>query len=245
MEKSVKGFKAKAAIVETESKKVLTDAVEKGRSRETSCPFRDSKDAPDPKAMLEGRKKAMKELELEYKDKLDALKDKMEKREPLFRLSEVNAAFAMQKDRAVQKKKDMTQDESERWALMRTLEESAQSRPLLIEDPHFRAEKKNKPAKEVLRDGDPASGLSASGHQVGQRIFGGRPEYEKDIKIRDAIGTTWFQNTDWAKTVREIKERADNRQQLHEIKYPNKGDGHALTRARSQHTLPSQVRPVY
>jgi len=245
MEKAVKGFKAKAAVVETESKKVLNDAVEKGRSRETSCPFRDASLAPDQKAMLEGRKKQMKELELEYKDKLDALKDKMEKREPLFRLSEVSAAFAMQKDRAVQKKKEMTQDESERWALMRSLEESAQSRPLLIEDAHYHPPKKNPPAKVVLRPGDPASGLSADGRQVGQRIFGGRPEYEKDIKIRTAIETKWFQNSDWGKTVQAIKERADNRQQLHEIAYPNKGDGHALTRARSQHTLPSQVRPVY
>jgi len=243
MEKSVKGFQAKARLSEGEQKKTLTECIEKGRSRATSAPFRDASLAPNSQAMLLQRKKKMHDLEVEYRDRLGALKDKMDKREPLFRLADVNSAFAMQRERMLERKREMQRDESERWEHLRVVEESASSRPLLIEDPHYRAPKKAKSPTKSASSPD-VSGIDAS-ITTNPAIFGGREEYEKDIKIRDAINTPWFQNSDWAKTVREIKDRADNRQKLHEISYPNKGDGHALTRGRLMHTLPAQVPAVY
>jgi len=250
MEKSVKGFKARAKVVEDEAKKNLSDAIEKGNSRATSCPHRDPKDAPNQEGMLRERMKQMKKCESDYKNTLDNLRDKMEKREPLFRLSEVNAAFAMQREKAAQKKREMAQDESERWAHMRSLEEKASTRPLLIEDYHYKAEKakpvRSKSATDVKAGTEGAPAPRATGMTNEElNIFEGGDDNPKDRKIQEAIGQKWFQNSDWAQTVRDIKERADNRQKLHEVKYPNKGDGHVLTRGRMMHTLPSQVPAVY
>jgi len=248
MEKSVKGFKARAKVVEDAAKKDLSDAIDKGNQRATSCPHRDPKDAPNQKGMLVERMKQMKKCESDYKDTLDALKTKMENREPLFRLSEVNAAFAMQREKAAQKKREMAQDESERWAHMRSLEQKAATRPLLIEDYHFKPEKakpvltKSKSAPDAKAGGE---GAAAPPTGAGVLYWEGGDDDPKYRKIQEAIGQNWFQNSDWAQTVREIKERADNRQKLHEIKYPNKGDGHVLTRGRMMHTLPSQVPAVY
>jgi len=250
MEKSVKGFKARAKVVEDEAKKNLSDAIEKGNSRATSCPHRDPKDAPNQEGMLRERMKQMKKCESDYKCTLDKLRDKMEKREPLFRLSEVNAAFAMQREKAAQKKREMAQDESERWAHMRSLEEKASTRPLLIEDYHYKAEKakpvRSKSATDVKAGTEGAPAPRATGMTNEElNIFEGGDDDPKMRKIQEAIGQKWFQNSDWAQTVRDIKERADNRQKLHEVKYPNKGDGHVLTRGRMMHTLPSQVPAVY
>jgi len=240
MEKSVKGFQAKAKLSETEQKKVLTESIEKGRSRATSAPFRDASLAPNQQAMLLQRKKKMHELELEYREQMDALKDKMDKREPLFRLSEVNAAFEMQRERMLERKRQMTQAENENWAHLREIENSASSRPLLIEDAHYRAPKKK---IEKSASSPDTKGIDAS--ITPKAVFGGREEYEKDITIRTAMAASWYQNSDWAQKVREINERADTRVKLHEITYPNKGDGHALTRGRLMHTLPAQVPAVY
>lgn len=245
MEKAVKGFRAKASASENEMKKNLAEAIEKGRSRKTSAPIRSASETPNQNAMLQKRKKEMHDLELQYREQLDNLRDKMEKREPLFRLSEVNAAFAMQHQRMQERKRQMIQDEHERWEHLRSVEHNASSRPLLIQDPTY------KPPRKPTSASSPQK--STSGEEAAQKamsmstpaIFGGREEYEKDIKIREAVSTKWFQNTPWAKEVREIKERADNRKKLHEIQYPNKGDRHALTRNRLMHQLPAQVPAVY
>lgn len=245
MEKAVKGFQAKARASENEMKKNLTEAVERGRSRETSCPIRAASETPNQFAMLQQRKKAMREQELEYREQLDALRDKMEKREPLFRLSEVNSAFAMQRQRMEERKREMMRDEHERWEHLKSMEGKAASRPLLIEGIVHRAPKKTPAASQSAPNLPDAVGAADTGTPSRQAIFGGREEYEKDIKIREAVSTKWFQQTEWAQTVREIRERANNRLKLHEIEYPCKGDRHALTRDRLRHSLPAQVPPVY
>merc|ERR1719272_1553635 len=142
MEVAMKKFSAASRVVEGEAKKTLADSIEKGRSRATSCPHRSPLDDPNQQAMLKKRQKEMKEKEEMYRETLDALRDKMEKREPLFRLSEVNAAFAMQKERMVERKRQMVADEHERWEHLRSVEHAASNRPLLIEDPSYRAPKK-------------------------------------------------------------------------------------------------------
>lgn len=239
---SVKAFKAKATVVEGEAKKTLQDSIEKGRSRATSCPIRSSSETPNQNAMLQQRKKKMKELEMEYKETLDHLKDKMEKREPLFRLSEVNAAFAMQRERMLERKRAMTQDEHERWEHLRSMEQNAASRPLLIEDSSYRAPKKTPASTSVPGE---ASAIDKSMDLNPHAVFGGREEYEKDKMIREAVSQRWFTESDWGKQVQGIKDKVNARQKLHEVKYPNKGDRHELTRNRLMHALPAQVPGVY
>merc|ERR1719359_1673884 len=88
----------------------------------------------------------MQQLEGEYRMQIEALKDKMQKREPLFRLSEVNAAFAMQRRRIEESKQRMAQEEHERWEHLRAVEQNASKRPLLIEEGGLRAPKKSEKA---------------------------------------------------------------------------------------------------
>lgn len=243
MEVAVKAFQTKARAEEGEAKKMLGEAIEKGRSRATSCPIRSSADAPNQAAMLQKRKKDMHDREVEYKERLEALRDKMEKREPLFRLSDVQNAFQMQKERMMERKRQMQKDEHERWEHLRSVEQAASSRPLLIEDANYKPPKKNHTSSAPSLGGDAAKGIDKA-HSP-KVAFGGREEYEKDIKIREAVGTKWFQNSEWAQTVREIKERANNRKKLHEEAYPNKGDRHELTRNRLMHRGPACVPAVY
>lgn len=243
MEISMKAFQAKSRVVEGEAKKVLQDSIEKGRSRATSCPIRSSNESPNQQAMLRKRQKEMKDKEMEYREKLDQLRDKMEKREPLFRLSEVNAAFNMQRERMAERKRQLTQDEHDRWEHLRSLEESAASRPLLIEDGAFHSKQK----KTTTSASAPAIGGEANAidKSMTTTVFGGREEYEKDVKIREAVSQKWFTQSDWAKQVQGIKDKVNSRPKLHEEKYPNKGDRHELTRNRLMHALPAQVPGVY
>jgi len=241
IDKAKKEFKTKSAAVEGEMKKNLTEAIDRGRSRATSAPIRSASETPNQLAMLQQRKKKMAEMEQEYRESLGNLRDKMEKREPLFRLSEVNQAFRMQDERMRQRRRELAQDEHDRWEHLRKVEENAASRPLLIEDSAYRAPKKTPAAPAA-----PAEGAAAAGSSPDRTTtFGGRMENPKDMKIRQAVSSRWFQQSDWGKQVAEIRYRADHRQKLHEIEYPNKGDRHALTRNRLMHTLPSQVPTVY
>jgi len=244
MEKAVKGFQAKTRVSEGESKKTLSDAIEKGRSRATSAPIRSADQTPNSTAMLAARKKKMHDQETEYREQLDALRDKMEKREPLFRLAEVRDAFAMQRNRMEERKRQMVLDEHERWESLRLIEESAASRPLLIEDAHFKAPKKAPPAGSASAP-DLKQDSTASRMPLNPAVFGGREEYAKDKKIREAVNAKWYQQTSWAKEVAAIRDRADNRKKLHEEMYHNKGDAHAMTRNRLMHALPAQVPGVY
>merc|ERR1719181_1122946 len=136
---------------EAEQKKKLTEAIEAGRSRKTSAPFRSASETPNQEAMLRARQKAMHEKEVEYREHLDKLRDKMEKREPLFRLSDVSSAFQMQRERAAEKKAQMKQDEHDRWEHLKEVERGAASRPLLIEDSSYRPPRKTpaSPAKSA------------------------------------------------------------------------------------------------
>jgi len=216
-------------------KKNLSEAIERGRGRPTSCPIRSASEAPDQTAMLQQRKKKMQELQNDYREQLEKLRDKMEKREPLFRLSDVSNAFQMQRERAAQKKREMIQDEHERWEHLRAVENAAASRPLLVDGISKQPPKKSESTPNITGEG---GGTMRS-------FMGEREEYEKDIKIKQAVSSPAFLNSEWGKQVKAIKERADNRQKLHEIDYPNKGDRHALTRNRLMHTLPAQVPGVY
>jgi len=242
IDKAKKEFSKKSTAVEGEMKKNLTEAIDRGRSRPTSAPIRSASLTPNQMAMLQQRKKKMAEMEGEYREYLGALRDKMEKREPLFRLSEVNQAFLMQEERMRERRRQLAQDEHDRWEHLRNVEENAASRPLLIEDSAYRAPKKT-PATQSAPD--LKEGATADATSPKTFSFGSRAAYPKDEKIREAIASRWFQESDWGREVAEIKYRADTRQKLHEIAYPNKGDRHALTRNRLMHTFPAQVPSVY
>merc|ERR1712046_180738 len=98
------------------------------------APVRSRAETPNQNLMLQKRQKEMQELAIQYREQLEALRDKMDKREPLFRVSEVNAAFAMQKQRQEERRQQLAEDEHERWEHLRSVEEKVLNRPLLLED---------------------------------------------------------------------------------------------------------------
>jgi len=244
MEKSMKGFAAKARVLEGEQKKALTESIERGRSRPTSAPTRLLSLSPNQQAMLRQRQKEMAQGESDYKVQMENLKDKMQKREPLYRLSEVNAAFAMQRQRMIQKKAEMAQDEHERWEHLRTMEERASERPLLIEESGLRAPKKVAPPSRP--DTAPAGKqeFDDSAEKSGATEFFGKEEYECDTRIRSAWANEVASGSSWAMEVARIKDKVNNRLKLHEETYPNRGDSRALARSRLMHSSAPQVHRV-
>mmetsp|Transcript_130056 Transcript_130056/g.277789 ORF Transcript_130056/g.277789 Transcript_130056/m.277789 type:complete len:193 (+) Transcript_130056:333-911(+) len=175
--------------------------------------------------VLQERRNRMKQLEEEYAVQLERLKDKMDKREPLFKLDEVRAAFDMQKKRQEERKKQLAEEERMRWEHLRSVESNACKRPLLIEDAQYR------PPRPTATQSTPdaSAALKSAAHSV---MRGGMA---CDARISDAMSQRWFTQSKWAEEVREIKERAANRQKLHECDYPPKGDAHVFARDRLRH----------
>eukprot|EP00933_Yihiella_yeosuensis_P001380 TRINITY_DN102249_c0_g1_i1.p1 TRINITY_DN102249_c0_g1~~TRINITY_DN102249_c0_g1_i1.p1 ORF type:complete len:281 (+),score=66.34 TRINITY_DN102249_c0_g1_i1:183-1025(+) len=232
MAKAVDGFKKKARAVEAEQNKILSAAVDKGRSRPSSAPIRPRGGDPNQAKMLAERKKQMHEQEQDYAKQLEDLKDKMDRRNPLFKLEEVQQAFEMQKRRQKEHREFLQEEERQRWAHIRELEVSATKRPLLVEDPTYKAPPPER--TESVPD------LKASG------IFiPGSGQFECDFRIAAAMSRRSFQESDWGKEVKRIQEKTDARQKLHEIEYPQKSDGRKFARQRLMHRLPANPRCAF
>eukprot|EP00930_Biecheleria_cincta_P004067 TRINITY_DN104969_c0_g1_i1.p1 TRINITY_DN104969_c0_g1~~TRINITY_DN104969_c0_g1_i1.p1 ORF type:complete len:273 (-),score=36.28 TRINITY_DN104969_c0_g1_i1:244-1062(-) len=232
VEAASKAFTKKARAVEAEQNKVLQTAVENGRSRPTSAPFRPRSLGPNQQAMLQERLKQMREQELEYKHYVAAIKQKMDQREPLFRLSDVQAGIEMLQVQREEKKRELQLEEAERWETIRSVKENAFGRPLLIEDYNYRP-----PPKERSEAASAPGQRPQSAGSLGRSGFGACADNEFDERIANEISKRWFAESDWGKKVKEMKERADSRQKLHEMSYPQKVDGHKFSKTRLMHSL--------
>jgi len=221
---ALKGINAKTHALESEQRKALQAAVEKGRSRPTSAPVRPNRLSPNQQAMLQDRIKKMKEQDEAYKKQMADMRKKMNDREPLFRLSDVQAGFEMLRLQQEERRRELQQEEHERWAHLRNVEESAFQRPLLIEDFNYRPPRaESSPTLRLQPD----------------------PESEDfDERIKAAIGGRWFQESDWGKKLKEMKEKVDTRQKLHEIEYPQKCDSHKLPKTRLMHSLVANMPKI-
>eukprot|EP00933_Yihiella_yeosuensis_P018311 TRINITY_DN15073_c3_g1_i1.p1 TRINITY_DN15073_c3_g1~~TRINITY_DN15073_c3_g1_i1.p1 ORF type:complete len:268 (-),score=61.65 TRINITY_DN15073_c3_g1_i1:88-891(-) len=229
---AVAAFKTKAKASEAEQRKTLQGCIERGRAKPTSAVHRDASDAPDQEEMLKNRVKAMKEGEQKYKEELEALKLKMDRRRPLFSLADVSEAFEMQKRRQEEKRRQLSKEEAERWEHIRELEHSAHKRPLLVEDYLYKAPSKSQSTPELLATMKPP---------IGPAGFG---TFESDQIIKRCISQPWFDKTEWGQKVRQIEEAANNRVKLHELDYGQKIDGKKFARTRLMHKLPGKLPPV-
>lgn len=233
MNEATKKFQAETYKNELEQRKKLVQCIEKGRSRPTSAPTRRMCDNPDRDAMLRERRKRMKEDELAYSELLGAIREKMDRREPLFRLSEVNAAIAMQSERREEHKQELIDEEHQRWEHLRAIEEAAFNRPLLVEDNTFRRPRGN---LKPVAGGDTTKEETTLMARTGSML--GREEYEIDARIQAAVSRTSFLRSDWAEKVRGIRDKVDRRKKLHEIEYPSKvGINACLARSRMMHSF--------
>ncbi|CAK9080056.1 unnamed protein product [Durusdinium trenchii] len=215
---------------ELAQRKVLQDAVEKGRSRPTSAPVRPSKLSPNQQAMLQERIRKMKEQEDAYKKQVLEMRQRMKDREPLFRLSEVQAGFEMLRQQQDERRRELQHEEHQRWEHLRAVEVNAFQRPLLIEDFNYRPPR----ARSECWDGrvsarDGTSRMEPSEPALDSEDF--------DERLRAAVAGRWFKESDWGKKLKEMKEKVDNRQKLHEIRYPQKCDSHKLPKTRLMHAL--------
>mmetsp|Transcript_1911 Transcript_1911/g.4506 ORF Transcript_1911/g.4506 Transcript_1911/m.4506 type:complete len:275 (-) Transcript_1911:30-854(-) len=207
-------------------RKALQAAVEKGRSRPTSAPVRPSKLSPNQQAMLQERMKKMKEQEDEYKKQVQEMRQKMNTREPLFRLSDVQAGFEMLRQQQEEKRRELQQEEHERWEHLRAVEVSAFQRPLLVEDFNYRPQRDN--FASTLRE-PPEPTIDSE---------------DFDERLRAAVAERWFQESAWGKKLKEMKEKVDNRKKLHQIQYPQKCDSHKLPKTRLMHSLIARVPKI-
>jgi hypothetical protein len=228
IQKAVVERSKKAAEMEAEQRKKLQHAIEKGREHGgQAMQARPASAAPKQSAQLVlERQQRMKEQEAQYQEHLDALKDKMDRREPLFKLEEVAAAFDDMKKRKTERRRMLAKQEADTWAHIRDVYQDAHRRPLLVED------YLGKPPPKKMDAG------SASAPDLGDPLMG-KSGYASDRRLSAEISKNWFKQTDWGKKVQQIKEKADNRQKLHEIQYPPKGRDFSVTNSLLSYNFPA------
>jgi hypothetical protein len=224
----------KAAAEEAEQRKKLAAAIEKGRERKNESEVRPASAAPKQSNVLVlERQQAMKEREALYQEKMDALRDKMDRREPLFKLEDVADAFADLRRRKEENKRKLQKEEAETWAHIRDVYQDAHRRPLLVEDYLGR------PPPKAKSNSAPA--VSSSAPELPDRPhsapFRGQ-EYECDKRIKAELSKKWFQKSQWGHKVREIKEKADCRQKLCEISYPPINRDFSITNSLLSYNFP-------
>eukprot|EP00928_Gymnodinium_smaydae_P003303 TRINITY_DN11187_c0_g1_i2.p1 TRINITY_DN11187_c0_g1~~TRINITY_DN11187_c0_g1_i2.p1 ORF type:complete len:156 (+),score=32.42 TRINITY_DN11187_c0_g1_i2:135-602(+) len=141
----------------------------------------------------------------------------------------------MQRRRQAERRQQLMDEERERWEHLRAVEESASKRPLLVEDggaPYRRPPGVSLVAPPGASYATEPSATEAS--EIPRARSAGALRFDCDKRIAEAVSQRWFEESDWGRTVKAIKERADNRKKLHEIEYPMK-KGVAISRALLMH----------
>lgn len=192
-------FRAQAAVISRRQKDLIEEAVRRGRAQPNSSVLRDRTMEPESVGdrVARGVKDVRRQTQ-EYWGELAGLRQKMATREPLYKLEEVAAAELMLKERQVQRKRELREDEEQRWKMIRGIQEKVIDRPLAMEE--FRRKE----------------------HSAGPAYAVPEEPFGIDKKIQIAIAKRSFQESSWRQEVQSIHERADNRPKLHEIKYPPK-----------------------
>lgn len=196
-------FRKEAKTTEDEQTKIIEEAIARAKAKPCESPLR-SKELTPPSIEVFGKQHAQtrRENEARYAEEYAQRKSKLDTREPLFRISEVEAAVEMQRQRRIKHKKELREDEEQRWAHLNSMQERVVHRPLLVEA--FERPVHSKSATEV-------------------RLI---PNHTKPLAIEDnikkCVSATWFKESAWGKEVSGLKERMDARQRLHEIPYPPK-----------------------
>lgn len=196
-------FRKETKTIEDSQKRVIEAAVERAKARPSESPFR-PKDMYPPTIEDWGREhqRIRAENESGYAQKQLESKKRMDAREPLFRVSEVQAAFEMQQQRQKDHQRKLRKDEQECWAMLNSMQERVVDRPLLVESYERPIHSKS---ETELR--------SIPNHTK-------TPQSEEIVK--KCVSQPWFLESAWGKEVSALKERMNNRQKLHEISYPPK-----------------------
>lgn len=199
-----KKFRAEAKATELSQTQIIEAAMNRAKLHPCESPFRPKElEPPSVELWAAEHAETRRENEARYAEVDAARKRRMDSREPLFKVSEVEAAFEAQRLRQKEYKKKLADDEKERWAFLATMQERVIDRPLLVE----------KFEKERLTKSNPDIRLV--------------PNHSKPVPLQQnvdkGVKQQWFLDSDHGKSVTALHARMDARQKLHEIEYPPKG----------------------
>eukprot|EP00930_Biecheleria_cincta_P055979 TRINITY_DN42210_c0_g1_i1.p1 TRINITY_DN42210_c0_g1~~TRINITY_DN42210_c0_g1_i1.p1 ORF type:complete len:189 (+),score=49.88 TRINITY_DN42210_c0_g1_i1:25-567(+) len=126
--------------VQQEQRDILQDARAHGEARaQAESPIAAfARDRPPPNSwkqaqFLAERKRKMSEQARKYSQEKEAMQHRLRTREPLFRVSEVQAAQMALAAQAAKRKKELVDEERKRWEHIDDLQRSVINRPLLME----------------------------------------------------------------------------------------------------------------
>lgn len=196
-------FRKETRVIEQSQAKTIEHAISKAKARPSESPFR-SKDLTPPSIEDWGKEHAQtrSDNEARYAQVYAERKNRMDAREPLFRVSEVQAAFQMQEDRKAENMSKLRQDEKERWAFLKSMQERVVDRPLLVESYERPIHSKSETELRLI------------------------PNHTKppqsQINIQKCVSLKSFQDSAWGKEVATLRQRMNDRPKLHEIAYPPK-----------------------
>merc|ERR1712232_1453123 len=164
----------------------------------------------------------MREHEQAYKEQLENMHERIDSREPLFRVSEVKAAFSAQKQRSAARKNELAQEEHKRWQHLRNVERNAANSKLLIDGGRssftrlhaYRSEPNLATVGEEASRRRPSTSSTSSSSKrsssSGLSGFSEREEYPSDLRLQNAVSRKWFRESGWGEKVREIQEKTSN-----------------------------------
>jgi len=256
---SAAAYRKKAKAVENLQKQAIEEAVQRAKARPCESPIR-SKDMmpPSVEERYAIRQKERVERERIFAKEAIERKHRMDNREPLFKVSEVKAAFEMQKRRQAENRRRLREEEQSRGKHLEGLQEKVVHRPLLVESYDRPEHHRSAPDLRLIPNHTKETPLEAKvGKCVEQQWFldsawgkevqairsrqdsrarlheipyppkvfkaktlGERELYPLEITMAKTVSQSWFQKSEWADKVREIKQKMDERPKLHELQYP-------------------------
>lgn len=185
--------------VEQKQRSSIQAAVRRGSQKSlVLMPDRPPSTASMPER-LRRRAREMRVLEEKQRNTILALKERVDNREPLFRLKDVKDAELQLQQRARQRKLELAEQERRELRKLQLLKEKVLERPLLIE---YAPPVRQQEAEERKR---PPS-----------------PPHPLDKTILDAVQASWFKESEWGQKVKEMNAACEAAPRLHELQYPPK-----------------------
>jgi len=201
-ERAAKLQKETKAIEDVQAQKI-EQALARAKARPCESPFR-SKDMVPMSVEEWGKEHARRRRENESKFAAEdaARQHRMRTREPLFRVSEVEAAFEEMEKRKKEHMRKLSQEEKERWEMLNSMQHRVVDRPLLVENYERPVHVKT---------------------ETEQRLI---PSHMKDLPmeriIKKCVSEPWFKNCQHAQDVAQMNKKREPGRRLHEISYPPK-----------------------
>jgi len=195
---AAKEFRMRAQAMEREQQKVLDEALERAKLRPCSSAVRPKEMIPPtPEERALHHAQVIKKNNARYaKEKADREK-RIKSREPLYKVSEVKAAFEEQERRQRERKKQLREEERLQWEHIQELKERVVERPLLVEEYHRPEHTRTVENPRLV------------------------PEHSKPTLLEAQLHKA-LSAPDLADYRLAIKQRQDVRPKLHEIQYPPK-----------------------